>query len=226
MIFQSAMDSLNPVKTASDHVTEVLLNHLNISRAEARERAVSLLIRLGIPQDHTGHYPHELSNGMRQRVMIALALALSPKVVIADEPTSALDTVLQRQIIALLKREITQNKLSLIYITHDLPLLSGLVDYVSIMFAGEIVEHGSLLDIFRNPMHPYTQSLLSSLLTLDSDMRTIPKSRDDFQLRAPIAEQGCKFQNRCRYAFERCRKEKPELREYEKGRLVACHKYD
>ena len=224
MIFQSAMNSLNPVKRSADHITEVIRDHSKKSRSEARETALRLLSEVGIEKDHADDFPHELSGGMRQRVVIALALALSPKLIIADEPTSALDVVVQKQILALLKREISERGLSLIFITHDLPILAGLVDYISVMFAGEIVEYGEAEDIFKTPLHPYTEALLSSLLTLDS--KENPRSLSELrETHKPVASVGCKYQNRCRYAFDRCKTERPMLLEAETGRMVACHKY-
>lgn len=226
MIFQSAMNSLNPVKRAVDHITEVIREHSKVSRVESRETALRLLSEVGIERDHADDFPHQLSGGMRQRVVIALALALSPKLVIADEPTSALDVVVQKQILGLLKREISERGLSLIFITHDLPILAGLVDYISVMFAGEIVEQGKAEDIFRQPLHPYTESLLSSLLTLDT--KETEKSTVDelMEVNKPIASFGCKYQNRCKYAFERCKTERPLLIESKPGRKIACHKFN
>ncbi len=226
MIFQSAMNSLNPVKRAADHITEVIRDHTKTSRTESRDKALSLLSEVGIEKDHADDFPHELSGGMRQRVVIALALALSPKLVIADEPTSALDVVVQKQILGLLKREISQRGLSLVFITHDLPILAGLVDYISVMFAGEIVEQGKAEDVFKRPMHPYTEALLSSLLTLDakdSHPRSLAELRE---VNKPIASVGCKYQYRCKYAFERCKMERPALSGAESERKVACHKYN
>lgn len=228
MIFQSAMNSLNPVKRAADHITEVIRNHNpNVSKAEARETALRLLSEVGIEKDHADDFPHELSGGMRQRIVIALALGLSPKLVIADEPTSALDVVVQRQILTLLQREITQRELSLVFITHDLPILAGLVEFMHVMFGGEIVESGPSSKIFSQPLHPYTEELLDSLLTLDL---TTPRDGGDEKKRIkgmtkPIAAFGCKYQNRCKYVFERCRTERPLLREVQSGRTVSCHKY-
>ena len=226
MIFQSAMNSLNPVKRAADHITEVIKVHSKLSSKESRDNALRLLSEVGIEKDHADDYPHELSGGMRQRVVIALALALSPKLVIADEPTSALDVVVQKQILALLKREISQRGLSLIFITHDLPILSGLVEHIAVMFAGEIVEQGKSANIFSNPLHPYTEALLSSLLTLDEKSTHTPSMAELRETNRPIASVGCKYQNRCKYAFELCKTERPLLKETEDGRLVACHKYN
>lgn len=226
MVFQSAMNSLNPVKRAVDHITEVIREHeRGISRVAARERALKLLSEVGIERNHADDFPHELSGGMRQRVVIALALALSPKIVIADEPTSALDVVVQRQILALLKREVTERGLSLVFITHDLPILAGLVENVAVMFAGEVVEKGRAEDIFTQPLHPYSEELLNSLLTLDA--KDAPKRPTQVtEASRMVATTGCKYRNRCKYAFERCKTERPLLKPVSGGREVGCHKFD
>lgn len=227
MVFQSAMNSLNPVKRAVDHITEVIREHSpGVSRVEARQKAMKILSEVGIEPNHADDFPHELSGGMRQRVVIALALALSPKIVIADEPTSALDVVVQRQILSLLKREVAERGLSLVFITHDLPILAGLVDNLVVMFAGEIVEKGSAEGVFTHPLHPYTEELLNSLLTLDAKDPPSKRSRELRETNRPIATVGCKYQNRCKYVFERCRSERPLLKDTGKGREVACHKYN
>ena len=229
MIYQSAMNSLNPVKTIINPIVEVLMEHKHASKKEAKERAISLLNDLGIDSEIIDNYPHELSGGMRQRVVIALALALSPKMLIADEPTSALDVVTQRQILAVMKREVIQRKLSLLFITHEISLLKGLVDNVAVMFKGEIVERGSLAKVLNEPLHPYTQMLLGTLLTLNSELSSITefsrKSVIDVGAN-DVSKIGCKYTNYCKFAFDRCRREVPELSEIESGRLVACHKYN
>jgi peptide/nickel transport system ATP-binding protein len=225
MVFQSAMNALSPVKKASDHITEVICVREGASKREARERALRLLAEVGIESDFADHYPHELSGGMKQRVMLALALALSPKLLIADEPTSALDVVIQRQILSLLRREISKQGLSMVLITHDLPILSRLVDEVAVMFAGEVVEKGPVQKVFGEPKHPYTKELISSLLTLDSDERALLASSQTNQF-AGAADSGCKYRLRCKYAFERCRTEKPLLMSVGGGEDVACHLFD
>lgn len=237
MVFQSAMNSLSPVKTVVDHIVEVLLQHNrknNFSKEEARERAIALLEEVGISKERANAYPHELSGGMRQRVVIAMAMALSPKILIADEPTSALDVVVQQQILDLVKKEITERGLSLIFITHEIALLEGLVENVAVMFAGEIVEMGKLESVISNPKHPYTEMLLGSLLTLDSDRESVLKINatlggETSQIGGAniIPKVGCKFANRCKYAFDRCRVEEPQLilRKDGNGALIACHKY-
>src|SRR5579872_1971318 len=227
MVYQSAMNSLNPVKRVSDPIIEVLRVHAHLSTAEAREKAVKLLSHVGIRAERAFDYPHELSGGMRQRVVIALAMALSPKLLIADEPTSALDVVVQQQILELLHREVSQRGLSLLFITHEISLLTGLVENVAVMYAGEIVERGELDRVLFEPLHPYTEMLLDSLLSLDSSKEELTnysraKSKD-IVLPAPVG--ACKYSNRCKYVFDRCRKESPLLQEAEKGKWVACHKY-
>jgi peptide/nickel transport system ATP-binding protein len=155
-----------------------------------------------------------------------MALALQPKLLIADEPTSALDVVVQRQILALLKREVAKNRLSLIFITHEIALLPGLVDNVAVMYQGEIVEQGPLNKVLREPEHPYTEMLVNSLLSMESLPGAVERRNlEDVDALAPVV-QGCKFANRCKYVFDRCRAERPKLLPTEQGRLVACHKYN
>jgi peptide/nickel transport system ATP-binding protein len=227
MVYQSAMNSLNPVKTVADHVAEVITEHKDVSKSEARESGLRLLTSVGIKPDRCNSYPHEFSGGMRQRVVIAMALALSPKLLIADEPTSALDVVVQRQILALLKKEVTENQLSLLFITHEIALLNGLVDQVAVMFAGEIVELGPVTKVLFDPLHPYTQMLLGSILSMDSDPDAVKTALGEGrETSEAIQDIGCKYAKRCKYVFDRCRAEKPLLLEVEKGRWVACHKYD
>ena len=224
MVFQSAMNTLNPVKRVSNPIVEVLRLHKGIGKGEATERALKLLSEVGIPPDRAQDYPHELSGGMKQRVVIALALCLTPRLLIADEPTSALDVVTQKQILTLLKKEVVENKLSMIFITHEISLLEGLVENVAVMYSGEVVEVGSTNDVLRRPLHPYTQMLLSTLLTLDSGKNAeapIPSAPQEIVMQ----EDSCRYSDRCPYVFDRCRKERPHLREVEKGRWVSCHKY-
>ncbi|HZW56731.1 MAG TPA: ABC transporter ATP-binding protein [Nitrososphaerales archaeon] len=228
MVYQSAMNSLNPVKTITDPLVEVMQVHSNLNRGEARERAVKLLGEVGIPDDRAGAYPHQLSGGMRQRVVIALALALSPKLLIADEPTSALDVVVQKQILSLLKKEILEKNLSLIFITHEILLLGGLVENVAVMYAGEIVEQGPISKVLKDPRHPYTEMLLGTLLTMDSQRTALESQRanQNEPLDGLLSRAACKYAKRCKYAFTRCQEERPQLKETDDGRLVACHKYN
>jgi peptide/nickel transport system ATP-binding protein len=226
MVYQSAMNSLNPVKDVSWHIIEVLRQHTKISKAEAREETLRLFSEVGIKSDRAKDFPHEFSGGMRQRVVIAMALALSPKLLIADEPTSALDVVVQKQILSLLKKEVMVRKLSLMLITHEIAILKGLVENVAVMYQGEIVEKGPTEKLLFEPLHPYTEMLINSLLTLDSGDSAISG--------APIisreivnsdSSNRCKYADRCKYVFERCRVERPKLLETSPGRWVACHKF-
>jgi peptide/nickel transport system ATP-binding protein len=236
MIYQSAMNSLNPVNRVLDPIIEVLRIHQSLPKPDARDRATKLLSEVGIKTEHMDSYPHQLSGGMRQRVVIALALALSPKLLIADEPTSALDAVVQKQILTLLKREVTERNLSMVFITHEISILNDLVESVAVMFRGEIVEIGPHDSVVNKPLHPYTEMLLMSLITLESTFKQLSASvpsggKQPGSLAAPsdhLADPSsnfCKYSKRCKYVFERCRVERPRLMEVESGRWVACHKY-
>ncbi len=227
MVYQSAMNSLSPTKTVIGHVTEVIQQHTHASKAEAREKATKLLSEVGIRPERVTGYPHEFSGGMRQRVVIAMALSLSPKMLIADEPTSALDVVVQRQILDLMKREIREHNLSLIFITHEIPLARDLVNHVAVMYAGEVVEMGPVESLLREPLHPYSEMLVGSLLSLKSSRETLSRvTRETSESRRPVYGNACKFSNRCKYAFDRCRTERPVLQEVQTGKWVSCHKYN
>ena len=197
-----------------------------MTRQDAVDRTIKLLEDVGIGPDRINSYPHEFSGGMKQRVVIALAMALSPKLLIADEPTSALDVVTQKQILTLLKREITRNGQSMLFITHEIALLNGLVDDIAIMYAGEIVEKGALKDVLAEPLHPYTEMLLSTILTLDSPMKDLSGYTGSSERSILKGMNQCRYSNRCKYVFDKCRRERPLLKATEKGRLVACHKYN
>jgi peptide/nickel transport system ATP-binding protein len=237
MIYQSAMNSLNPVNNVLEPIIEVLKIHQGLSKSDAHDRAAKLLSEVGIKAEHMDSYPHQLSGGMRQRVVIALALALSPKLLIADEPTSALDAVVQKQILTLLKREVDERNLSMVFITHEISILTDLVEAVAVMFKGEIVEVGSQDKVVNKPLHPYTEMLLMSLITLDSTFKQLSTNVSLGGRRAgavvgattdliePVSSNSCKYAKRCKYAFDRCRVERPRLMEVEIGRWVACHKY-
>ncbi len=185
MIFQDPMTSLNPTMKVGRQITEVILQHKKVSRADAKERAIELLTQVGIPfpEKRYNQYPHEFSGGMRQRVVIAIALAANPKLLIADEPTTALDVTIQAQILELMKEIQKNSKTSIIFITHDLGVVANIADRVAVMYAGQIVEYGTVNDIFYNPKHPYTWGLLGSMPDLDNDtdelLRTIPGSPPD-----------------------------------------------
>ncbi|MHB8566179.1 MAG: ABC transporter ATP-binding protein [Nitrososphaerales archaeon] len=225
MVYQSAMNSLNPVKRITDPLVEVLQEHLGLPKGEARIRAAKMLADVGITADRLDAFPHELSGGMRQRVVIALALALSPKLLIADEPTSALDVVVQKQILALLKKEVKKSGLSLVFITHEISLLRDLVQDTAVMYAGEIVEFGPMEKVLYKPLHPYTEMLLETLVTLSTNPSVLDVTRKTKPVSKDLPVNACKYVESCKYAFERCRRERPRLIEVENGRWVACHKY-
>jgi oligopeptide/dipeptide ABC transporter ATP-binding protein len=227
MIYQSAMNSLNPVKKVADHIVEVIRVHTNSSKSEARKRSLHLLNEVNIETDRAFDHPHELSGGMRQRVVIALSLALTPKLLIADEPTSALDVVTQKQILQLIKDEVRNRGLAMIMITHDISILPGLVDNIAVMHAGEIVERGPVEKVLHSPLHPYSEALVSSTLTMKTarGLLTNARSKRPSSVGARTVTNGCRYAGRCKYAFERCRDETPLLREVQSGRWVACHKY-
>ncbi|MFJ7980389.1 ABC transporter ATP-binding protein [Lysinibacillus xylanilyticus] len=185
MIFQDPMTSLNPTMKVGRQITEVILQHKKVSKSDAKKRAIELLTQVGIPfpEKRYNQYPHEFSGGMRQRVVIAIALAADPKLLIADEPTTALDVTIQAQILELMKEIQKNSKTSIIFITHDLGVVANIADRVAVMYAGQIVEYGTVNDIFYNPKHPYTWGLLGSMPDLDNDtdelLRTIPGSPPD-----------------------------------------------
>jgi oligopeptide/dipeptide ABC transporter ATP-binding protein len=206
MIFQDPMTSLNPVYRVGDQITEAIQAHEDVSNSEAEQRVVELLRSVGIPnpEERVRDYPHEFSGGMRQRAMIAMGLSLEPEVLIADEPTTALDVTIQAQIIRLLEEINRDRGLSVILITHDLGVVAEIADRVVVMYAGRIVEHGTLDEIFYDPQHPYTWGLLGSLTRLDQprpkrlpQIRGLPPS-----LLSP--PRGCHFKPRCPHAFSRC----------------------
>jgi oligopeptide/dipeptide ABC transporter ATP-binding protein len=229
MVYQSAMNSLNPVKRITEPIIEVLRVHSGMSKYEAHQQAISLLLDVGIKKERINAFPHELSGGMKQRVVIALALALSPKLLIADEPTSALDVVVQKQILTLLKKRIQEKDLSLVFITHEISLLTDLVQNTAVMYRGEIVEIGQHNDIASEPLHPYTEMLFGSLLSMSSSYGELSSSVGKVggpRSEGLTADSECRYADRCKYAFDRCRKEKPKLLEVRKGRWVACHKYN
>jgi oligopeptide/dipeptide ABC transporter ATP-binding protein len=224
MIFQDPMTSLNPVLTIETQVAEPLLVHEKITRAQARERVIELLNLVGIsnPQDCMKDYPHQFSGGMRQRVMIAMALACHPALLIADEPTTALDVTIQAQIIDLVKQLREKLGMAIIWITHDLGIVAGIAHRVVVMYAGFIVEHALVKDLYATPLHPYTRGLIGSLPRLDeqrADRLTNIKGAPPDMCVAPV---GCPFVPRCPYAFARCRLENPTLMTVDGSHTVAC----
>jgi len=224
MIFQGAMNVLNPVYTVGYQVAEPLIYHRGMSKKEAVEEAKKYLELVGLDPNIVNRYPHELSGGMKQRAVIATALIMSPKVLIADEPTTALDVIVQAQIINLLKELKRKLGLSIIIISHDLSVISELADRLAIMYAGKIVELGPSDSVYSDPIHPYTRALLNAIPRLrkkQERLEFIPGAPPNLLAPPP----GCRFHPRCPYRFEPCDKEEPELIEVRPGHFVACHLY-
>jgi oligopeptide transport system ATP-binding protein len=225
MIFQDPMTSLNPYLSVHRQLTEVLVTHKGMSERDARQAAVAMLDRVQIPEAarRIDMYPHEFSGGMRQRVMIAMALLCRPELLIADEPTTALDVTVQAQILELIAELRQQTNMGLVLITHDMGVIAGLCDRVLVMYAGRIVEAAPVRELFHNPQHPYTAGLLRSMPRLDEVMHdrltTISGQPPNLQ-RLPA---GCAFRNRCDRRFELCAVEVPPLREIAPERRKACH---
>lgn len=224
MIFQDALSSLNPVFMVGDQIAEALMIHQGVSKKEAMETAQDLLKLTGIPapEKRIYNYPHEMSGGMRQRAMIAMALACQPKLLIADEPTTALDVTIQAQILDLIKNLNQKLDAGIMLITHDLGVVAQTCERVIIMYLGQIVEEGFVNDIFDHPMHPYTQGLLQSIPTLETK-----KEEPLFMIKGTVPaltnlKEGCRFQDRCPYVTEECRKTAPELKELNSSQKVRC----
>ncbi|MFC0273814.1 ABC transporter ATP-binding protein [Metabacillus herbersteinensis] len=230
MIFQEPMTSLNPLFTIGNQLIEALRLHTKISKAEARNRSVDLLKLVGIPRAEgiIGEYPHQLSGGMRQRVMIAMAMACNPRILIADEPTTALDVTIQAQILNLMKDLNHKTNTSIILITHDLGVVAEVCDRVLVMYCGQIVEHGDVRTILKEPKHPYTKGLLKSVPDLRGKKGRLYSIPGNVPKPGSI-EQGCRFAPRCEEMFGKCTEETPDLYEMEKhGHQVRCflHKVD
>lgn len=223
IVFQGAMNALNPVYTIEAQITEaILLHEPTVNKREAMERAKKLFELVGIEPSRVTNYPHEFSGGMRQRAMIAMALACNPELVIADEPGTALDVIVQAQVLKLLVELKKKLKLSMILITHDLSIISETCERAAIMYAGNLAESGSVADIFKEPLHPYTQGLINSFPNIygpRTEMKPIEGQPPD--LFNPPS--GCRFHPRCKYAMEVCRKQEPPFLEIGKGHYVACH---
>ncbi len=227
MIFQEPMTSLNPIHTCGKQIMEPILLHTKATKKEAKEKALKLLELCGIPdpQHRFNEYPHQLSGGMRQRIMIAIALACNPELLIADEPTTALDVTIQAQILQLMKDIKSKTNMSIIMITHDLGIVSDFCDRVAIMYTGEIVESAPVRTLFADPLHPYTKGLINALPRLSTSVKRL----EAIEGMVPDAEKmlkGCHFNDRCKFATERCRKEHPDLRTLEDGRCVRCFLFD
>ena len=235
MIFQEPMTSLNPVFTVGQQIIEAIQTHQHRSKTESREKAIEMLRLVGIPspEERIDVFPHQLSGGMRQRIMIAMALACEPKLLIADEPTTALDVTIQAQILKLLRRLQSELGMSIIFITHDLGVVAETCDDVQVMYAGRIVEKASVQEIFSSPKHPYTLGLLRSIPGWSSEDRSDSNGTDDTTKRLNTIPgvvpnllelpQGCAFQDRCDRVTEPCRETEPELVQLEGGREIRCH---
>ena len=224
MIFQEPMTSLNPVYTVGEQIMEAVRLHQKLGRRDARDKAIEMLDKVGIPkpEQRVDEYPHQMSGGMRQRVMIAMALACDPVLLIADEPTTALDVTIQAQILDLMKKLQDDFGTSILFITHDLGVVAEVSDHVCVMYAGKVVEYADVFTLFEAPQHPYTVGLFRSLPDIDSRkaklevIEGVVPSPMDFP-------SGCRFRNRCPLANTRCGDEEPRLRSVGDGHTVACH---
>ena len=223
MIFQEPMTSLNPAFTVGDQIAEVILRHRKVTKAQADERALAMLrrVRIPSPEERFHDYPHRLSGGMRQRVMIAMALALEPKLLIADEPTTALDVTIQAQILDLMRILREETGTAIILITHDLGVIAEVADEVAVMYSGKIVERAPVASLFAEPQHPYTIGLLGSIPQLHLEQHRLAAIEGQVpNAFAPVA--GCRFHPRCPFAVEQCRREEPPLVPVIVGHEAAC----
>lgn len=225
IVFQGAMNALNPVINVGEQIAEVILEKEDVTKEEAWERVRDIFELVELEASRVKDYPHEFSGGMKQRVMIAMALACNPKLVIADEPITALDVIVQNQILELMKNLQYRMNLSQILITHDLSVIAETCDRVGIMYAGKLMEHGNVEPIFKNPLHPYTSLLIGAYPSIVGEMKTL-----NFIPGAPPnlinPPKGCKFHPRCPYAKTICSSDEPEYREEEPGHYVSCHFVD
>jgi len=228
MIFQEPMTSLNPVFTIGSQIQEIILNHSKISKAEAKNKAIDLLKQVGIPRADqiVDEYPHQLSGGMRQRVMIAIAIACQPKLLIADEPTTALDVTVQAQILELLKTIQAKNDMSIVLITHDLGVVAEMCDEVIIMYAGKIVERTNVDNLFHNPQHPYTKLLMASIPRIDEEVEKLTTIQGIVPSLKNMPQIGCRFVDRCPSAMPDCSKVTPQLSFIDDGHEVSCLLYE
>lgn len=227
MIFQEPVSSLNPVYTVGDQIGEVIRTHEDVSKSEEKERVIELLKLVGIPSPESrySNYPHEMSGGMCQRVMIAMALACNPELLIADEPTTALDVTIQAGILALINELRNRIGMAVMLITHDLGVVSQVADEIYVIYAGKVVESGTIEEVFSNPCHPYTIGLINSIPSLEEKKEKLYSisglipSPNEFP-------KGCRFNNRCEYAFDECFKSQPDLMDVQGTHKSACFKYE
>ena len=225
MIFQDSMTSLNPVIPVGEQIQEVIAYHNKMSKEESWEKAMRMLEMVGITRERGKEYPHQFSGGMKQRIVIAIALACEPMLLIADEPTTALDVTIQAQVLDMMRSLREKYRMSMMMITHDLGIVAEMCDMVSVVYAGRVVEHGTLREVFKNTRHPYTEGLFNSLPDMDNpkaELKPIPGLMPD-----PTAKpDGCTFAPRCKYATEKCFKGKPERLYASGSHYVECHLYD
>ena len=227
IIFQEPMTSLNPVYTVGKQVSEAILLHQKVSREEAKKRVIDIFREVGIPEPEKRYhsYPHQLSGGLRQRVMIGMAMVCKPKVMIADEPTTALDVTIEAQILRLMRKLRDEQGTSIIMITHNMGVVAELCDYVYVMYAGKVMEQAETYELFERTEHPYTNGLLRSIPKLDDNVDRL-YTIDGVVPNLLKLPQGCSFCNRCEEAVVRCFKERPDLYETHDGHKVRCFKYD
>jgi len=227
MIFQEPMTSLNPVLTIGAQIAEAILTHQNMEKPAARKKTVEMLRLVGIPSSEKRfhEYPHQLSGGMRQRAMIAMALACRPKLLIADEPTTALDATIQAQILDLMLKLKEEMGTAILLITHNLGVIAETAQRVGVMYAGRLVEMANVLDLFQDPLHPYTKGLLDSVPRIDKDFNKYEHPLKEISGTVPRLidlPAGCKFHPRCAHALDQCRKEEPSFLSKNSGHWVRC----
>ena len=223
IVFQDALTALNPVVTVGKQIDEVLLRHMGMNKDEAKTRTIELLSMVGVPEPQSRYksYPHELSGGMRQRVLIAMAFACEPKLIVADEPTTALDVTIQAQVLLLLSKMQREHQTSLLLISHDLSVVSWMADRIAVMYCGKIVEIASREELFKNPLHPYTKGLLSSVVRIDDDSERFSQI-PGFLPDPTDKPSGCYFNPRCSYKTNTCIERQPPLIEVNNGHYVRC----
>jgi len=226
VVFQDPLTSLNPLYRVGEQLIETIMTHMALSPSAARKRAIDLLAEVGIPapDKRIDGYPHEFSGGMRQRVVIALAISAAPELIIADEPTTALDVSIQAQIIALIKKLGREHGTAVMLVTHDMGVIAEIADRVAVMYSGRIAEIGPVRDVVHKPLHPYAKGLMGAIPTLDTTVSRLVQIPGSMPRLSAIPK-GCAFNPRCAQAFDRCRIDRPEPLPRE-GREVACHLYD